>query len=121
MSFHTKKRHNVSTHRKVTTTLMLLVMNEVCDSTSPTARDWEQLVREKRVAHRLVEIWWRGAGTRPLNKASVRNATDRARKTTNLHLRCSSGAGSSGKILAVRPSVSVSHIVVSDHGILWGG
>jgi hypothetical protein len=32
-------------------------MNKIGDRTSPAARNREQLVREQRVAHRLVEVW----------------------------------------------------------------
>lgn len=66
MSFDKQMSGFHSTYRKVATFVMLLVMNEVCESAGPATRDWEQLVREERVAQRLVKVWRRRPGTCPL-------------------------------------------------------
>lgn len=56
------------TYRKVPTAFMALEVHQVCQRTSPAARDREELVREERVAERLVDVWYFRTLLRPLVK-----------------------------------------------------
>jgi hypothetical protein len=76
-SYSGKESDSCSTYRKVTTSIMTLVVNKVRESASPAARDWEQLVREERVAQRLVEEWRRRRRAHPLCKRSVHDSVRR--------------------------------------------
>ena len=60
-----------STYRKVSASVMTLVVDEVGNGASPASRDRKQLVREEGIAQRLVEEGRRGRRTRPLGRWSV--------------------------------------------------
>ena len=65
LTFHLDTQLN-PTYRKVATSVMTLVVNQVRQSSCPTAGHGEQLFREERVPERLVEEGWGRSGRCPL-------------------------------------------------------
>jgi hypothetical protein len=65
LTFHLDTQLN-RTYSKVATSVMTLVVNQVRQSSRPTAGHGEQLFREERVPERLVEEGWGRSGRCPL-------------------------------------------------------
>jgi hypothetical protein len=85
------------TYRKVATSVMALVVNQVRQSSRPTARNREELFREEGVPERLVEEGWGRSGRCPLwlidALACVLDTIVRARLTAEMFARRGRSSG----------------------------
>ena len=98
-----------TTYREVTTSVMALIVHQVCESSRPASRHREELLREERVSERLVKEGCRRSGRCPLRLIDVLECADVRLRNIDLLLQCLLDEGVlRGWILAVGQFVSSS-------------